>query len=404
MTKKILILSLTYYPRFVGGAEVAIKEITDRIDPKEYDFHMVTERFDSLLPWEERLDHVRVHRIGLFLTRSPSMEALKKFPLSLEKPLFQFSAFFKAWSLHRRHKYDAVWAMMAHSTGVPAGLFKTVYPFVPYILTLQEGDPPEYIEKKMMPIWPLFQRGFTKADAITAISTFLGKWARRMGFKGDISLVPNAVNTARFSEGSSEEDLGVALEALQKKDGDVFLITTSRLVHKNAVDDCIQTLRYLPENIKLAVLGDGPLVKDLIDMAKDFGLEERVLFLGHIGQEKLPAYLKACDIFIRPSRSEGMGISFLEAMVAGLPVIATQEGGIADFLFDEKLNPDMPTTGFAVPVDSPKQIAVMVKSILEHPEKVAQVVANAKAMVMERYDWDTIAKEMKEVFDRVVKR
>jgi glycosyltransferase involved in cell wall biosynthesis len=404
MTKKILILSLTYYPRFVGGAEVAIKEITDRIDPKEYDFHMITERFDLRLPWEERLDHVRVHRIGLFLTRNPSMEALSKFPLALEKPLFQFFAFYKAWSLHRRHKYDAVWAMMAHSTGVPAGLFKTLYPDIPYVLSLQEGDPPEYIEKKMIPVWPLFKRGFIKANAITAISTFLGKWARRMGFTGDISLVPNAVDVARFSAKMPEEELRAVENRLQKKDGDVFLITTSRLVHKNAVDDCIQALKHLPENVKLAVLGDGPLAKDLIGLAKNFGFAERVIFLGHIGQEQLPVYLKACNIFIRPSRSEGMGISFLEAMAVGLPVIATQEGGIADFLFDEKLNADMPTTGFAVPVDSPKQIAVVVKHIMEHPDKVAQVVENAKAMVVERYDWNTIAKEMKEVFDRVVKR
>ena len=51
--KKILIFSLAYYPNFVGGAEVAIKEITDRLSPEEFEFHLVTLRFDSSLPKTE---------------------------------------------------------------------------------------------------------------------------------------------------------------------------------------------------------------------------------------------------------------------------------------------------------------------------------------------------------------
>ena len=124
--------------------------------------------------------------------------------------------------------------------------------------------------------------------------------------------------------------------------------------------------------------------------------------MGHIGHEEMPKYLKACDIFIRPSRSEGMGNSFIEAMAAGLPVIATQEGGIADFLFDEKRNPDKPITGFAVDTDSPEQIAAQVKHVMDHPEKVRAVIATARAMVMEKYDWDLIARDMREkVFARL---
>jgi glycosyltransferase involved in cell wall biosynthesis len=110
----------------------------------------------------------------------------------------------------------------------------------------------------------------------------------------------------------------------------------------------------------------------------------------------MPKYLKACDIFIRASRSEGMGNSFVEAMAAGLPVVATQEGGIADFLFDEKRNPGMPITGWAVDKDSPAQIAAAIRDIIERPEKVRAVVATAKEMVIEKYDWDIVARDMRE--------
>ncbi|MEK7201158.1 MAG: hypothetical protein AAB737_00800, partial [Patescibacteria group bacterium] len=107
--KKILIFSLQYYP-FVGGAEVAIKEITDRISLDEYEFHMVTSRFDSTLPKTEKIGNVTVHRIGL-ATKSPNIADLKKMPLHFNKFLFQLLAVPHALALHRKHHFDMTWAM-----------------------------------------------------------------------------------------------------------------------------------------------------------------------------------------------------------------------------------------------------------------------------------------------------
>ena len=390
---KVLIFSLAYFPKHVGGAEVAIKEITDRIP--DIEFHMVTNRFDSTLPREEKVGNVVVHRIGI-TTPNPSMSDLKRWPLNLNKPLFQFWAAWKALTLHRTYRFDATWAMMAHSCGVPAAIFKTAHPSVPFILTLQEGDPIAYIEKKMRPLWPLFARAFTRADTVQAISTFLGKWARARGFAGRLEVIPNAVNTAHFSHEYPQRAIDAVKDALGKRMGDVYVITTSRLVHKNAVDDMIRALPLLPAHVSFVVLGIGPDEGQLKKLAADLRVSERVKWLGQIGHADMPKYLKACDIFIRASRSEGMGNSFVEAMAAGLPVVATQEGGIADFLFDEQRDPGVPITGWAVDKDSPEQIAAAVREIIARPEKVRAVVATAKEMVIEKYDWDIIATDMKE--------
>ena len=64
-------------------------------------------------------------------------------------------------------------------------------------------------------------------------------------------------------------------------------------------------------------------------------------------------------------------------------------------LFDEKRNSDKPITGWAVSKDSPEQIAEAIKDIMARPEKVRAVIATARAMVMEKYDWNIVAKEMK---------
>ncbi len=397
--KKILIFSLNYYPQFIGGAEVAIKEITDRIDDLE--FHVVTLRIDATLPKEEKIGNTYIHRIGLSRP-NPTIADLKKFPLHYLKYWYQFGAVFAALRLHKKYKFDGTWAMMAHSCGIPAGLFKTFHPEVKYLLTLQEGDPPEHIERMAKPVWPLFKRGFTKADALQPISTFLMNWGRRMGFAGEMEVIPNAVNTGHFAQTYAEAEIAAMKTKLGKKEGDVFVVTTSRLVHKNGIDDMIRALSLLPQNVHFLIYGIGPDEEMLRKLAQELGVAGRTHFNGQIGHKEMPLMLKACDIFIRASRSEGMGNSFVEAMAAELPVIATQEGGIADFLFDAKRNPEKETTGWAVDKDAPEQIAEAVKDITGNPDKVPAVLATAKKLAFDKYDWDMIARAMKSLFDRLL--
>jgi glycosyltransferase involved in cell wall biosynthesis len=341
-------------------------------------------RFSRDYKTEEKIGNVHVHRIGNGHSR-------------LHKLLFQYFAYRKAAALHRMYKFDALWALMAHSAGVPAALFKAQFPEVGYVLNLQEGDPPESIERTMLPLWPLFSRAFTSADIVQPLSTYLEKWARRRGFKGPTEIIPNAVNFKHFSYEFSETVLeNERKEFFNKKEGEFLLITTSRLVKKNAVDDVIKALALLPSNVRFAVGGIGPDDEKLKKLAEELKVTSRIQWLKHVDHRDMPLMLQACDAFIRTSRSEGFGASFAEAMAAGLPVIATQEGGIADFLFDEKRNPDKETTGWAVDKDSPQQIAVAVRDIMARPEKAAEVVRTARKMVQEKYDWDIIARDMRQ--------
>lgn len=398
--KKVLIFSLQYHP-FIGGAEVAIKEITDRIPADGFEFHMVTARFDSTLPKVERVGRVLVHRIGLAISK-PTIADLGAYPLHLNKYLFQIFAYLKANELHKKYKYDMTWAMMAHATAIPAGLFKRAHPDVPYVLTLQEGDPLEHIERVMRPVWPLFRQGFVRADALQPISTFLGAWGMRMGFKKPYGIIPNGVDTARFAAVQSAEAIERMRTALGKKEGEIFLVTTSRLVHKNALDDVIRALPLLPESITFLIYGTGPEEQKLRALAETLEVSRRVRFMGQITHADMPVMFAACDIFIRPSRSEGMGNSFIEAMTAGLPVIATQEGGIADLLFDATRNPDKETTGWAVDANAPEQIVHAVTTILGDSETTKRVVQTARVYAQKGYDWNDIARRVEKLFSDTI--
>jgi len=192
---------------------------------------------------------------------------------------------------------------------------------------------------------------------------------------------------------------------LGKKDGDVYLLNAARLVHQKANDDVIRALALLPENINFILIGGGEDEEMLRLAAKDEGVAERVKFIGQLSRDDVPKYRNRAiaDIFVCPSRSEGLGNSFLSPMAARLPVIATQEGGLAEFIFDEKRNPDKEPTAWAVDKDNPEQIAEAVKDILANPGKVNEVTERAREMVFEKYNWDNVAKDMrKKVFGRVL--
>lgn len=401
MKKRILIFSLAYYPNHVSGAEVAIKEITDRFNPAEYEFHMVTLRYNSTVAKQEQVGNVLVHRIGL--TRpDPSFEDLSKMPLHINKPLFQFAAAWKALRLHRTHKFAGIWALMAHSSGVPAAIFKLFHPSVPYVLTLQEGDPPEQIEKTMKPLWPLFKRAFKKADAVQAISNFLGEWATKMGYQGQPVIIPNGASVP-VGVTYDQAELDELKQSAGIKEGEFVMVSVSRLVHQKAIDMNLRALALLPSNVRYLIVGDGPKMDELVSLANELGVQDRVNFIGRVDRTMTSKYRKISDVYVVPSRSEGLGISFLSTMASGIPMVTTQEGGIADFLFDAKRNPEKPTTGWAVDVDSPEQVAQKIQYIMEHPQEAKQVVENAQTLVKERYNWDQIASDMQsEVFEKAL--
>jgi glycosyltransferase involved in cell wall biosynthesis len=395
--KRILIFSSAYLP-FAGGAELAVKEITDRIG--DYDFDMITLRYNSELPKFEKMGNINVYRIG-FTKNNPSPEDMVRYPLKLSKYFFPFSALLKAGRLHKEHHYCAIWSIMANYAGFAAMFFKIFHKNVPFILTLQEGDPLEHYQKRTRMVGPIFKKIFTSADSVQAISNFLAEYAKTMGFKGEARVVPNAVDIDLFTKNFSQDELDDIKKRLNKNEGDILIITTSRLVEKNGIADVIKAMAMMPERVKFLVLGTGPDEGMLKRLAASKNLGGRVNFLGHIPSKNLPKYLKAADVFIRPSLSEGLGNSFLEAMAAGLPVIATPVGGIPDFLFDPVSNPDKKPTGFFCQPKDPESIAEKVRYIIEHPEGVQIIKQNAYEMVIRRYDWKIVAGEMGLVFEGV---
>src|SRR3989344_316010 len=361
-SKRILIFSTSYFP-LVGGAEVAVKEITDRLP--EIEFDLITARQHKKFANVEKIGNVTIYRLGLG-------------NVILDKLLVPYWGAIKAVKLNRDKHYAAFWCIMVSFASGAAYIANWFQKKVPVVLTLQEGDSEEWLRYRWLGLIDLSWRLALRRTAIlTAISNYLLERAKRLGYTGKSCVIPNGVNAERFLNPKSR---------ILNPDN-VVLITTSRLVEKNGVGDIIEAMKFLPENFKLQIIGSGPLEKSLNFKVKSLKLENKIEFMGEVPHYDISKYLHEADIFIRPSLSEGQGISFIEAMAAGLPVIATPVGGIPDFIRDGE-------TGLFVEPKNPQLIAFQVQKLVSDRVLRDKITINAKRMVMEKYDWNLLAREM----------
>ena len=387
--KKILIFSTAYLP-LVGGAEVAVDEITKRLP--DWQFDMVTAKIKRGLADFERIGNVNIYRVG--------------FGFGFDKFLLPFMGLLKAVALSRKENYQIIWAIMASQAAIAAMFLKVFYRNKKFLLTLQEGDPEKHLKRYVLNIGFLYKLlirpwhilSLQRADYLTAISNDLKKRALDSGVKVPIEIVPNGVDLEKFFTviASEAKQSSNEIAASQTPRNDIIknekvILTVSRLVKKNGIDDLIKAGQYLDFPFKILIVGEGPDEGKLKKLAKKIKLENKILFLGHINHSDLPKYHSMADIFIRSSLSEGLGNVFLEAMAMGLPIIGTPIGGIPDFLEDRK-------TGLFCEVNNPQDIAKKVKEILDNELLRKTLAENGLDLVRERYNWDKISEEMRKVF------
>jgi glycosyltransferase involved in cell wall biosynthesis len=365
---RAVIFSVAYEP-LVGGAELAVRNITDRLP--SYEFHLITCRFDRSHKAREQIGNVMVYRVG--------------FGGRVGRYLYPFFAARLAKKLHQQKPFQLVWAIMAAYGAAGASLFLARYPRLKFLLTLQEGDAIEHIHGKVRGFRRLWQGVFRRADAVQAISTFLADWARKEGAAGPVHIVPNGVDLKLFAPG----------DARAITSDPVRIITVSRLVPKNGVDILIEALaQQQDKRVELWILGKGPQESTLRALANGLHLENRIKFFGEIAPDKVPEYLHQATIFARSSRSEGLGSAFLEAMAAGLPVVGTEVGGIPDFLTDR-------VTGLVCKPEDPRDLAQKLDWLLHNVASRENLARAGRELVEQKYNWDKIASQMEHIFQTI---
>jgi len=234
-----------------------------------------------------------------------------------------------------------------------------------------------------------------EADKIITVSKATKEYVLSLGAKPEkIKVLHNGVDLERFRPlARKREEIRKKLGIPQKA---IVALTVRRLVYKNGIDTLIECANIaVKKNPKITFLmvGKGPDQSSVEIRAKQLGIENNFKLTGFIKDEYLPFHYNAADFFVLPSKSgEGLPLVALEAMACGLPVIATNVGGISEVLMDD--------WGKLVPPNQPELLA---KAVLEFAGvDWSSRKKELRAMMEEKFSWDKNVDKLVEIYEELI--
>jgi glycosyltransferase involved in cell wall biosynthesis len=225
----------------------------------------------------------------------------------------------------------------------------------------------------------LLKKSLAEATTLFAVSRYTRDKVQEQipALKGKIEIVANTVDASRFMPQPKSADL----MSRYSLSGYQTLLTVGRLSASDSYKGYDTIMRALPEvlrvkpKVKYLIVGKGDALASLKKLARELGIEANVIFTGFVPDEELVDYYNLSDAFVMPSKGEGFGIVFLEAMACGKPVLASNADGACDPLMDGKL-------GILVDPDDEKEVAQAIlrllneqnQELLRNPEYLRQTV------------------------------
>jgi glycosyltransferase involved in cell wall biosynthesis len=201
-----------------------------------------------------------------------------------------------------------------------------------------------------------------------------------------VSVVGNGVNPEEFSPVETEPE-------------QPYLLYVGRLGHRKGVEDLIDAAENVlsTHEIRLKVVGKGPLREKLTEMTRERGIHDRVDFLGHVDRDRLVELYQRATVHVIPSHYEGLPTVLLEAMACGRPVVATAVSGSLDVIEDG-------SNGVLVPARSPDRLATAVSELLDDPDRRDRLGHAARETVLAEYTWEAIADEYERLYREAIGR
>lgn len=205
------------------------------------------------------------------------------------------------------------------------------------------------------------------------------------------TVIPTGVDIEPFKSAS-----GAALRAEWGWDNDKIIVSAGRLAEEKNWVTLLQAFALAQKKqsrLRLVLVGDGPQAEELRELAGELGIAEHVLFAGKVPFEQVPAYLKAADLFAFASVTETQGLVTLEAMAAGLPVVAVAGPGTQDIVEDG-------AQGFLVRND-PNALAKGIVKLVKNPDLIGQF-RTAALRKSRAYDNKRLARKMIKVYEQAI--
>jgi glycosyltransferase involved in cell wall biosynthesis len=366
---RILHLTKKYYP-IIGGDAYVVKNLKEQQMKTGHVVYILTSNCNEIIQDKGIL------KFGL-KDRAANLDRIT--PQRLISLVFLF-----LWSFRkiRGLKPDII-----HSHSADMGFFISFaarlyrIPVVNTCHGISFNDKQYFILKRLAEIFFLKYSGF---KAIIAIDKNGVEALKRAGIKKGL-YVPNGVDIYKFKLKPKER--------IQERTRFLFV---GRLEKQKGLEYLLQAAEFLKEqnNFEIIIVGDGKEAVNLKKITAELEVEDVVKFAGKLSEKVLLEQYMRCDIFVLPSLWEGLPLTLLEAAAAGLPIIATEVGGIPSVFIHRE-------NALLVKAQKSRELAEEMQKLMDDKELQKTLSTNARKLA-EKYSWESSAKRLEKIYKNCV--
>ena len=401
MVQKVLVIG-SVYPRFHEDAEVPwLRTSIAHLKKAGLDIQVLAPAYKGLKSHE--IDGIKVNRFRYapanweMLTHeegAPSKMASKPWLQLLAIP-YIISGFFKCIKICRKFKPDIIHAHWpfphAYIALGAAKLFR-----IPLVLNFH-GAELLLIRKKKW-VKPLLKFAIGQAQAVFANSSFTASKIKALR-NVDVEWSPYGT-TLEFGNRNSE--FGMEPHPIN---GKFKILFVGRHIERKGICYLIEAAKHLPrDQFEIRIVGVGDLTEELKKLASESATPNsaEIIFTGKLSPEALANEYRTANVFTLPAivdskgDTEGLGVVLIEAMELGLPIVASNVGGIPDVVVNG-------VSGILVPEKDPEALASAYKRLAAEPELVKQLLAGSRKRIAECFTWDGIIERQIAVYNKLAK-
>ena len=381
---KIAFFTNCYKP-LVNGVVTSISSLKEAYERKGHEVYIFAPRVEDYLDQEK----------NVFRYRSVNLTKKVKYPVAIplsfraKKVITEFNPDI----IHIHHPFVLSSAAMMY--GGELGIPKILTLHTQYEQYAYYAAPiPEIITREAIKI--IVSNLADKTDCITTPSKSMKKIVENYGIKNRIEVIPNAIHLISFKEDDELKRAKIKKKYKLKED-DKIILFVGRVALEKSIDKLIKALAIIKKRSickeKLLIVGNGPAMGELKQLARTLKVEEDVIFTGTVSYEEIQHYYKMAYVFTIASTTETFGIVTIEALASGVPVVAVKAPGAVDILTDG-------LDGLLVD-DDVEKFANALEEIIKEPE-LGEKLSQGALKTSEKYNIDTISERMLNLYREVI--
>lgn len=378
-----------------GGGERQCLSLAKQLDTLGHDVVVYTNYYDREKCFPEICEGLKIKNVGEsdLIRKSPKIPSVLRCYLNMRKLAANMDLKF---DVVNPHHWPLHWAAVAYKLkwNTPVVWMCNDYPF--------PVEPKFNIFSLIKyKLYYLYDR--SKVRHIDRVVTLDSKMKNAMSGKygSKTTIVRSGVDLEKFKPMS--ENPGNKIRRRHGiEDDDFLLLCLSGLLPHRRIEDCVDAIRFLRKeehNVKLLIVGSLEWDREYSDSIKtlitDFHLEERAILCGVVPERDIVGYYHSCDGFLFPNDKQTWGLTAIEAMACGKPVIVSKGSGVHEVLNDRE-------TALLVSPGKPKQIAEAVKELMENTGLRESIGKNGLKFVQKTFSWGKYAEGMLQVFQSCI--